>query len=241
MIAASGEPVAGNVCYDHYQRDFVTSPPISLNRAKRDRFRQACSARARMLEIGVNGGHSAYVALSSNPSLEFHGVDIGEHAYVRPAVEWLEHEFPGRVHFYEGSCLAVLPALAKRGMTFDLFHIDGAKHTYYFDILNSHRMVPNGDSWVIVDDANMPPVERMWKRCLQQGLVQPLATFPPMPASAEHRNAIGVLPRLPRWHWLWLWARATLRGTRRRLQRRLKLTRASSPRNPTGRKGASVG
>ncbi len=67
VIAASGEPVAGNVCYDHYQRDFVTSPPISLNRAKRDRFRQACSARARMLEIGVNGGHSAYVALQLQP------------------------------------------------------------------------------------------------------------------------------------------------------------------------------
>jgi hypothetical protein len=226
VIAASGEQVAGNVCYDHHQRDFVTSPPISLNRGKRNRFRQACAARARMLEIGVNAGHSAYVALTSNPSLEFHGVDIGEHGYVRPAVEWLEREFPGRVHFYEGSCLEVLPALARRGMTFDLFHIDGAKHTYYFDILNSHRMVQHDDSWVIVDDANMPAVERMWERCLREGLVQPLAAFPPMPSSEEHRNAIGILPQLPRWRWSLLWRRASFRHARRRLHRRLELTRA---------------
>jgi hypothetical protein len=225
VVAASDERVAGNICYEHYQQDFVSSPPVSVNRSKRDRFRQACAERACMLEIGVNAGHSAYVALSSNPSLEFHGVDIGEHRYVRSAVEWLQREFPGRVHFYEGSCLEVLPALAKRGMTFDLFHIDGAKHTYYFDILNSHRMLRDGDSWVIVDDANMPPVERLWKRCLREGLVEPLAQFPPMPPTDEHRNAIGALPQLPRWRWSWLWARASFRHTRRRLQRRIKSTR----------------
>jgi hypothetical protein len=110
-------------------------------------------------------------------------------------------------------------------MTFDLFHIDGAKHTYYFDILNSHRMLRDGDSWVIVDDANMPPVERLWKRCLREGLVEPLARFPPMPATDEHRNAIGALTQLPRWRWSWLWARASFRHARRRLQRRVKFSR----------------
>jgi hypothetical protein len=223
VVAASGERVAGNLCYEHGQEDYVGSPPVAANRAKRDRFRQACAGRARLLEIGVNGGHSAYLALTSNPSLEFHGVDIGEHTYVRPAVAWLESEFPGRVHFHEGSCLDVLPALAKRGMRFDLFHIDGAKHTYYFDVLNSHRLRED-DALVILDDTDKGSIARLWERCIREGLVEPAAAFPPMPGSSECRNSIGVLPQLLRRCWSLLWTRASFRHSRRRLQRRLRLT-----------------
>ena len=43
-----------------------------------------------MLEVGVNGGHSAFLALTSEPGLEYHGVDICEYAYVKPAVAWLQ-------------------------------------------------------------------------------------------------------------------------------------------------------
>lgn len=222
-IAVSGERLAGNVCYEHHQEDYLRSPPVALNRAKRERFRCACAGHKRMLEIGVNGGHSAYVALTANPSLEFHGVDIGDHAYVRMAVEWLKAEFPGRVFFYEGSCLRVLPQLAKQGMRFDLFHIDGAKQTYYRDILNSQRLLADGGAaTIVVDDLNMGAVEQMWRRCLREGLVQPASRFPPMDMECPRRNAIGMLEPVPAWRWWRHRTMAAARASRRKLRYRVE-------------------
>jgi predicted O-methyltransferase YrrM len=223
VVAASGEPVAGNLFYEHRQTDYLSSPPVSSNRAKRDRFRGACDASEQMLEIGVNGGHSAYLALSSNPTLQFTGVDICEHAYVHPAVEWLKAEFPGRVAFYEGSCLTLLPRLAKEGARFDLFHIDGGKHTYYRDVLNAHRMTTGGSALVVLDDVNQGGVRKMWERCLREGLLEPSPEFPSMPASEERRNEIARLPSISSSRLGLLRLRSSLRDSRRRW--RLKLAR----------------
>ena|SRR3984885_11879992 len=223
VIAATGEPVAGNIFYDHHQEDYAETPPVAFNRTKRDRFRRACAGCTRMLEVGVNGGHSAYLALTSNPSLEFHGVDIADHAYVRPAIEWLEREFPGRVFFYEGDCLKVLPKLARGGLRPDLFHIDGVKHTYYRDILNSHRMLEGRNALVIVDDVEMSSVERIWRRCLSDGLIAQAPDFPSMPESDEHRNAVGILTPISRWRWALYRSLVSSRWLRSRIRRRLAL------------------
>ena len=153
VVASTGELVFGNLCYEDAQTDCVDSPPTERYRVKRERFRAAVRGRRRLLEVGVNGGHSAYIALTENPKLEFHGVDICEHSYVERAVEWLKSEFPGRVFFYKGDSRRVLPDLASRGLTFDVFHIDGAKHIYYMDIVNSSRMVSPSGALVVVDDA----------------------------------------------------------------------------------------
>jgi hypothetical protein len=223
VLAATGEPVSGSICYEHNQSDYVRSPPVAANKPKRERFRSACIGRARMLEIGVNGGHSAYVALSADPSLEFHGVDICEHSYVRPAIAWLQSEFPGRVFFHEGSCLEVLPELAKQGLTFDLFHVDGAKHTYYFDILNCRRLLaPAAPARIIVDDLNMGPVTHIWQRCTREGLIRADEAFPAMDPDSPRRNAIGLLEPIPMWRWRLYRARASMRRRRRRLRNRLK-------------------
>ena len=177
-----------------------------------------------MLEIGVNGGHSAYVALTANPALEFHGVDIADHAYVRPAVKWLQAEFPGRVFFHEGSCLEVLPGLARRGERFDLFHIDGAKHTYYYDLLNCRPLLASDrQALVVLDDANMGPVQQIWQRAIAQGLVEPDPDFPAMAADQPRRNQIGLLQPLPMYRWWVYRVLAAGRASRRRLGREVKL------------------
>jgi hypothetical protein len=221
VIAATGERLAGNLFYDHYQEDFADTPPASFNSEKRARFRRACSEGTRMLEVGLNGGHSAYLALTANPSLELHGVDIADHAYVRPVADWLAREFPGRFFFYEGGCLSVLPELAKRGLRFDLFHIDGGKHTYYRDVLNCHRMLEGERALVIMDDLNIGSVQRVWQRCIDQGLIGPAAAFAPMPLDAAHRNAVGVLTPVSRARLVRYRIGASLRGARRRWRARL--------------------
>jgi predicted O-methyltransferase YrrM len=221
VIVASEERLAGSICYEHHSTTFEREPPVALNRTKRERFRLAAQRSSRMLEIGVNGGHSAYVALSANPDLEFHGADIGEHKYVRPAVEWLMAEFPDRVFFYEGSCLEILPQLHRRGLHFDCFHIDGAKHTYYRDILNCHRLAEHHhQSLIIVDDSNFGPVGAIWRRCIRQGLVKPSPDFPPMDRDAARQNAIGTLEPIsaPRW-WAYRLRLAMVTGRRKFLAR----------------------
>jgi predicted O-methyltransferase YrrM len=169
----------------------------------------------------VNGGHSAYLALTANPALHFTGVDICEHAYVRPAVRWLEAEFPDRVAFHAGSCLEELPRLAREGLQFDLFHIDGGKHTYYRDVLNAHRLRHPADALIVMDDVNQGGVRRTWERCLREGLVAPAAEFPSMSSSEAHRNEIGRLPALSERRLALLRVRTSARESRRQLRRRV--------------------
>jgi hypothetical protein len=197
VIAGSSEPLTGNLFYDDAQAHFVDSPPIERYRIKRERFRAALQGRRRLLEVGVNGCHSAFLALTDNPELEFHGVDICEHSYVERAVNWLKDEFPGRVFFYSGDSRSVLPKLASRGLTFDVFHVDGAKHIYYRDIINSSRMISPSGALVVVDDAEQLGVRVALSSLSIFNVITRLPEFPSMrhsAGSAESNEIRGLVP-----------------------------------------------
>jgi hypothetical protein len=149
-----------------------------------------------MLEIGVNGGHSAYVALTANPDLEFHGIDICEHAYVQSAVAHLADQFPGRVHFYRGSCLDLMPELAGRGEKFDVFHIDGAKHTYLSDLYWASRMISGSSAALVMDDTEQDALSVVWKVCTALGVIE---AGPARAGGARNTSEVGTLRPLPAW------------------------------------------
>jgi Methyltransferase domain len=221
VTAAAGQPLMGNLFYLHQQDDYLASPPNPVLRLKRDRMRSALRDRRRLLEVGVNGGHSAYLALTSNAELEFHGVDICEWSYVQPAVEWLQSNFPGRVHLHAGDSMKVLPALVKSGLTFDAFHIDGAKWAYAHDILVSQGMMADGGpAIIVVDDTNRPVVAATWARCLAQGVIEALPAFSPMPQTHPSRNEVGMLQPMAVWKRSVLLVQAGL--IRRRLPQRAR-------------------
>lgn len=201
VIAATGQPLYGNLCYDDLQDDYLTRPPNPATRPKRDRLRTAIAGRTRLLEVGVNGGHSAYVALSANPNLSYYGVDICEHPYVRPAIELLKEQFPGRVSFSAGNSLRILPYLAKSGETFDAFHIDGAKHLYFKDILNCALLIDGDFGSLIVDDTQLRSIAWVWRTSIRYGLIRPDPKNPPGPAGANDQSGSGILRVLPRWKW----------------------------------------
>jgi hypothetical protein len=200
-INATGQPLYGNLCYDDLQDDYLTRPPNPATRPKRDRLRAAVAGRTRLLEVGVNGGHSAYVALSANPNLSFHGVDICEHAYVRPAIEVLKEQFPGRVSLSAGNSLRILPDLAKSAEKFDAFHIDGAKHLYFKDLLNCARLIDGDSGSLIVDDTQLRSIAWVWRTSIRHGLIRPDPENPPGPAGAHDQSGSGILRALPRWRW----------------------------------------
>ena len=194
VIAESGVPLEGNLFYDHRDPSFVDRPPDPRLRPKRDRFRSVAVSHSRLLEIGVNGGHSAYAALTANPELTYFGIDICAHSYVRPAIEWLQAEFPDRVSFESGNSLKTLPALRRQGYLYDAFHIDGGKSNYLADILHCRQMMTGAVAIVIVDDTNGPLVAATWRRCLRWRIVGPLAAYPTQDEGALSNEIAQLLP-----------------------------------------------
>ncbi len=129
-VTDSNETLEGNIFYWDGASDFGGAPPTAnLAPARRNMWR-ATRFKRHFLEIGVNAGHSALLALSANPSLAYYGVDLASHGYTAPCVDYLKSEFPGRVHFWPGDSREVLPYLAahRADLNFDVFHVDGG-HT----------------------------------------------------------------------------------------------------------------
>ena len=130
LVGRSGEALEGNLFYPDLDPAFLGSAPAaSLAPARRNLWR-AVRFKERLLEVGVNAGHSALLALSASPKLQYYGVDILAHAYTMECVDFLKGEFPGRVHLFPGDSREVLPWLAERSdeMAFDLYCVDGG-HT----------------------------------------------------------------------------------------------------------------
>jgi hypothetical protein len=130
IVAGSGETAEGNIFYPDRDKIFAASPPAAQLAPARRNVWRAARFKRRVLEVGVNAGHSALLALSANRRLEYYGVDILDHSYTLECVDFLKGEFPGRVHLFPGDSREVLPWLADRGdeMNFDLYSVDGG-HT----------------------------------------------------------------------------------------------------------------
>jgi hypothetical protein len=159
IVRASGETLEGNIFYPHEEAVEIARPPVeALAPARRNAWR-AVRFKRRFLEVGVNAGHSALLALSCNAALVYYGVDLDEHAYTAPCVDYLQGEFPGRVHFFPGNSLDVLPALVARRaeFDFDLFHVDGG-HTSAVceaDVANCIKLAEGGRGrHLMIDDTH---------------------------------------------------------------------------------------
>ena len=156
-VTDSKETLEGNVFYWDGASDFSGAPPTAnLAPARRNMWR-ATRFKRRLLEIGVNAGHSALLALSANPSLAYYGVDLDIHRYTGPCVDYLKSEFPGRVHFWAGDSREVLPYLATHcaDLDFDIFHVDGGHTTELCraDIANCLRLARGGrGKHLLLDD-----------------------------------------------------------------------------------------
>jgi hypothetical protein len=159
LVRESGEVIEGGIFYWDRDGDFFDrAPDETLAPARRNLWR-AVRFKKRLLEIGVNAGHSALLCLSASDGLVYHGVDIGVHKYTEPCVRYLAQEFPGRVLFYPGDSREVLPYLAthRPELDFDIFHVDGG-HTDELcrtDISNCIRLARGGlGKHLLLDDIN---------------------------------------------------------------------------------------
>ena len=106
-----------------------------------------------VMEIGFNGGHSAYTFLSSNENIHLVSFDIGEHDYVKLGKKYIDKFFPNRHSLIIGNSSVTVPEFSKTGKKFDLIFIDGG-HDYeiaFNDLLNSKKL-SHDKTLIIMDD-----------------------------------------------------------------------------------------
>lgn len=195
----------GNLFYDHDQRNppFYNSGLLNECEAKRIRLFQATKNRSSMFEIGLNGGHSAFLSLMANKELIVYSNDIAEfyppcpdihpEIYVPTAATTLKKIFGDRFLFYKGSCLEEVPRFVEKNkhVKLDLIHIDGAKHTYTRDFMNLIPLLAD-NALVIFDDSNNSSVLQAVNELIKKGYLHRTPDFPSMDRTIKYRNEILV-------------------------------------------------
>jgi predicted O-methyltransferase YrrM len=195
VIAESNEPVEGNLFYAHHDEAFPNGPIVDYFALKRANLMAACRGKGRVLEIGVNAGHSALMMLYHNPGLHYVGVDICSHAYTWKAMDFLNQQFPGRVTFFVGDSVFVLPEIrvTRPDLLFDLMHIDGL-HTLAHcktDTYNAITMaLPYG--WIIIDDTDMKHLKEFYNELVAKKIL-----LPKQPEGWQYtgHHDVGLLPQ----------------------------------------------
>jgi hypothetical protein len=174
IIADSGAPLEGNLFYFHHQIKPSRNNIYDHFLCKRANFAAACRASNVILEVGVNGGHSALLALANG--VVVHGVDICFNAYTRAVAKYLKEQFGDRFFFYEGDSLKVLPQMAKDypDLRFDMMHIDGHHNVYYCktDTENAYKMAMD-NAWVLIDDTDLEDINDFFEKEVAQKRITP--------------------------------------------------------------------
>lgn len=169
----------GNLFYSHKDPKFEGSELVpQFDGKRRNLFKLAKDAK-HMLEVGVNGGHSLFLALSANPKLRVTGIDICRQVvpswarvdvYVPGAFDWLSKAFPKRCSFITGNSLIELPRYTDENPKekIDLLHLDGAKDTHLREFLAIRPLMRKG-AVLLQDDTNTKPVRTSMRQIQNLG------------------------------------------------------------------------
>jgi predicted O-methyltransferase YrrM len=182
----------GNIYYNH-----KTFTPL-VDKTRQFNLAMMSQQSSNMLEIGFNAGHSAAIALLSNPNLKLTTVDIGRHSYVRPCYDVLREYFgDDRVQLLIGDSTTVLPAIRQHTQehAFDLILIDGSNdhHVVNDDIYHS-LCLAGPYAYLILNDVQKPPLSDLWHYYTNSAnMILPKLNVFPGPPHAPAYHAVGVV------------------------------------------------
>lgn len=174
IVYNSRLPVEGNVYYNKIIDKSITP----LYEHKRHKLFELAKRSKSVLEIGVNGGHSALTMFTANPELSYHGFDIGHHDYTQPAIDWLAKKFK-KVSYHAGDSKLTIPKFNKK-ITFDLIHVDGGHSAQQalVDIKNCRRLA-HKRTLLLFDDCNTrgeagPELLQLWGKLVKDKYIKEL-------------------------------------------------------------------
>jgi len=109
-----------------------------------------------MMEIGLNGGHSAENFIQRCKNLKkFTSFDICQHPYAPVAVDYMTHKYKSRFEFVKGDSMKTVPGYASQNpaQKFDLIYIDGnhSREMCMSDIVNC-RSLAHPKTILLIDD-----------------------------------------------------------------------------------------
>lgn len=116
----------------------------------------------RICEIGFNAGHSTLLMLLNreNSPIDYTIFDLGEHAYVKPALEHIKNSFTHvNFEYTEGNSIETIPLWIENNKNlcqqYDIVHVDGGhiEECIKNDLMNAVKLVKIGGI-VIIDDTN---------------------------------------------------------------------------------------
>jgi hypothetical protein len=190
---ARGEGVfqcEGNLFYHHEIAYRVDAPPDASRMHKRKNLILALRGADAYLEVGFNAGHSALLALSLFPGLQYVGVDLHDHPYTKDCAAYLTEAFGRKFQLLSGDSRELLPLLAAQSKNhhLDLIHIDGGhdRETLRQDIENTLRL-SDDYSRILVDDLNLPDIRTTIIDFLRAGR---LRQSPPPPGWSGDEQAL---------------------------------------------------
>lgn len=124
------------------------------------------SGITRVMEIGFNGGHSAYTLLSSNPNITLTSFDIGRHGYESGAKKCIDNLFPGRHTLVLGDSRKTVP-LHDPDHKYDLIFVDGGHKGDIPDTdLKNCKRLAHPETVVLMDDI---VCKENWKKPYTEG------------------------------------------------------------------------
>ena len=175
-IAIANEEIEGNIFYTRKQTciDIKPEPYFVLQTRRRNISRVAPYINS-VLEIGLNGGHSALFWLTLNKNIKYYGVDICEHKYTTLAADFLKKKFKDRFTFFKGDSTVILPGLVNHIKdNVDLIVIDGGHSSEIAsqDFTNSFMISKDlGSKFILVDDSDEMPIHKLILKIIFSGKV----------------------------------------------------------------------
>lgn len=158
IVRQSGEPLEGNICYLH--RDHRDQPHQWLD-GKRQLWKKLMGTADVCVEIGVNAGHSAVLALTANPRLIYIGIDPCYHSYTVPCTDFLAKVYKQRFSLLKAQSPQAFLELPSRQSGRYLWSVDGDHRVeaVRLDLTAVTERAQSGDLlWV--DDSNSRGVSR---------------------------------------------------------------------------------
>jgi hypothetical protein len=174
VVRATGGPAEGSLFYPWGVEPYDRPHPEFLDR--RRNFALLAAISTRMVEVGVNAGHSCLLAMHVNPALHYTGIDWAGHAYSHQCLDKLEALFARRVSLLREDSRQALAKLCETASgSFDFVHLDGG-HDFDFmmsDLGAALRLTRPG-GLILVDDDDMFPVYAACDYAVLAGWAEPV-------------------------------------------------------------------
>lgn len=168
IINDVGEPLEGNIFYEHLDRDrlYLTERFFP----KRAALSMFAMAHKEVVEIGFNSGFSALLMLTANPKLKLTCVDICEHKYTEPCFQYLKTIFEDRITLVKGDSTVVLPEVLQSNKSLTGYIIDGGHglDVAEQDLQNVIKYANNG-AVLCFDDSDFVELRMMLNMYMMSG------------------------------------------------------------------------